>query len=122
MHTPTRRQAVKSALAFGVVGATTGFLSGCNNVPSSIKIGVAQPMSGGLAALGQDMLNGVKLAVAELNKEGFKIKGQPVTLEIVAVDDRASSVTGKEVAQQLVDAGVVRSSPGSATTRSASMN
>ena len=107
MHTPTRRQAVKSALAFGVVGATTGFLSGCNNVPSSIKIGVAQPMSGGLAALGQDMLNGVKLAVAELNKEGFKIKGQPVTLEIVAVDDRASSVTGKEVAQQLVDAGVV---------------
>ena len=87
MHTPTRRQAVKSALAFGVVGATTGFLSGCNNLPSSIKIGVAQPMSGGLAALGQDMRNGVKLAVAELNKEGFKIKGQPVTLEVMAVDD-----------------------------------
>ena len=64
-------------------------------------------MSGPLAALGQDMHNGVKLAVDELNKGGFKIKGKPVTLEIVAVDDRANVDTGKQVAQQLVDAGVV---------------
>ena len=53
------------------------------------------------------MHNGVKLAVDELNKQGFKIKGKPVTLEVVAVDDRANADTGKQVAQQLVDAGVV---------------
>lgn len=82
-------------------------LAGCDNPPAVVRIGVAQPMSGPLAALGQDMHNGVKLAVDELNKGGFKIKGKPVTLEIVAVDDRASVDTGKQVAQQLVDAGVV---------------
>ena len=69
-------------------------LAGCDNTPSVVRIGVAQPMSGPLAALGQDMHNGVKLAVDELNKGGFKIKGKPVTLEIVAVDDRASVDTG----------------------------
>ena len=106
MHTPTRRKAVTSALALGAVAAAA-LLAGCNNAPSVIKIGVAQPMSGNLAALGQDMHNGVKLAVDELNKAGFKIKGKPVTIEVVAVDDRASAATGKEVAQQLIDVGVV---------------
>jgi branched-chain amino acid transport system substrate-binding protein len=106
MHTPTRRQAVTSALALGAVAAAA-LLAGCDNAPSVIKIGVAQPMSGNLAALGQDMHNGVKLAVDELNKGGFKIKGKPVTIEVVAVDDRANAATGKEVAQQLMDAGVV---------------
>lgn len=82
-------------------------LAACNNVPDVIKIGVAQPLTGNLAALGTDMLNGVKLAADEINKQGFKIKGKVVTLEVVAVDDRANADTGKEVAKQLVDAGVV---------------
>lgn len=105
MEKSNRRQAAKSLLAFGVLA--TAMLAGCDSTPTVVKIGVAQPMSGNLAALGQDMHNGVKLAVDELNKQGFKIKGKPVTLEIVAVDDRANADTGKQVAQQLVDAGVV---------------
>jgi len=106
LHKPTRRQAATSALACCVVTAAA-LLTGCDNTPSTLKIGVAQPLSGNLAALGQDMHNGVKLAVDELNKQGFKIKGKPVTIEIVAVDDRANAQSGKEAAQQLVDAGVV---------------
>jgi branched-chain amino acid transport system substrate-binding protein len=51
--------------------------------------------------------NGVKMAVDELNKEGFQIKGKTVKIEIVAMDDRSDPKTGVEVAQQLVDAGVV---------------
>jgi branched-chain amino acid transport system substrate-binding protein len=105
MEKSNRRQAALSLLAFSVLA--TALLAGCDSTPSVVKIGVAQPMSGNLAALGQDMHNGVKLAVDELNKQGFKIKGKPVTLEIVAVDDRANADTGKQVAQQLVDAGVV---------------
>lgn len=104
MEKSNRRQAATSILALGVLA--TSLLAGCDNSPGVVKIGVAQPMSGNLAALGQDMHNGVKLAVDELNKAGFKIKGKPVTLEIVAVDDRANADTGKQVAQQLVDAGV----------------
>jgi len=99
-----RRGAI-SLLSLGLL--TTTLLQGCDNIPATIKIGVAQPLTGNLAPLGQDLLNGVTLAVEELNKEGFKIKGRPVTIEIIAVDDRANAETGKEVAQQLVDAGVV---------------
>lgn len=82
-------------------------MAGCDNTPAVIKIGVAGPLTGNLAPQGTDLLNGVKLAVAELNKQGFKLKGKPASFEIVAVDDRASPDTGKEVAKQLVDAGVV---------------
>lgn len=106
MYRPHRRQVASRLLVFGALVAAA-LLGGCDSTPSTVKIGVAQPMSGNLAALGQDMHNGVKLAVDELNKQGFKIKGKPVTIEIVAVDDRASTDTGKQVAQQLVDAGVV---------------
>ncbi len=81
-------------------------LTGCDNVPDTVKIGVAQPLSGNSAALGQDLLNGVKLAVADLNKEGVKIKGKPVTIELVVMDDRADPATGKEVAQKMIEAGV----------------
>jgi branched-chain amino acid transport system substrate-binding protein len=105
MYEPTRRRAATHILALGLMAGA--LLTGCDRPPSVIKIGVAQPMTGNLAALGQDMHNGVKLAVDELNKGGFKIKGTPVTIEIVAVDDRANVETGKQVARQLVDAGVV---------------
>lgn len=99
----------RTAIALLAVGtlSTSALLQGCDNVPETIKIGVAQPLSGDQGALGQDLLNGVKLAVDELNKEGFKVKDKRVTLEIVAVDDRADVETGKVVAKQLVDAGVV---------------
>lgn len=104
-HVTSHRLAV-ATLAAGLF-ASGALLTGCDNPPDTIKIGVAQPLSGNIAALGQDLHNGVKLAVAELNKEGFKIKGKSVTIEIVAMDDRSDAATGKEVAQQMVDAGVV---------------
>ena len=87
------------------VGA--GLLSGCSRIPDSVKIGVAQPLTGPIHTLGKDLLNGVQLAVDELNKAGFAIGGKRVALEIVSVDDKSDAATGKVVAQQLVDAGVV---------------
>ena len=100
------RRGALGLLALGAI-ASAIVLPGCDSTPSVIKIGVAQPLTGNLAALGQDLLNGVNLAIEELNKEGFKINGKSVTFEVVAVDDRANAETGKEVAKQLVDAGVV---------------
>lgn len=106
MHMTLPRRGALGLLALGAI-ASAILLPGCDSTPSVIKIGVAQPLTGNLAALGQDLLNGVNLAVEELNKEGFKINGKSVTFEVVAVDDRANAETGKEVAKQLVDAGVV---------------
>ena len=106
MHTSTSRRTTLAALSSTLLLGTV-LLSGCDNSPSTIKIGVAQPLSGNLAALGQDLLNGVKLAVDELNKEGFKIKGKPVTIEIVAMDDRSDPAEGVNIAKQMAEAGVV---------------
>lgn len=106
MHTPYSRRTTLNALALGLA-ALCALLQGCESTPTSIKIGVAQPLSGNMAALGQDLLNGVALAVEEINKENPKVNGKAVVFEVVAVDDRANADTGKEVAKQLVDAGVV---------------
>ena len=84
--------------------ASLALIAACGpSIPPVVKIGVAQPLSGPSAARGQDVLNGVKLAVAELNAAGYKIAGKPVTLEVVAVDDKADKETAKTVAQQLVE-------------------
>ena len=97
----------RSAITAAVISLVVAGLSGCSRIPDTIKIGVAQPLSGGIGALGKDLVNGVQLAVDELNKAGFKVDGKLVTLEMVVVDDKSDPAEGKKVAQQLVDAGVV---------------
>ena len=106
MIQPLNRRRFSAGLALAP-WAAGGLLTGCSNIPDSVKIGVAQPLSGPLSALGKDLLNGVQLAVNELNKANFSIEGKRVTLEVMSVDDKADAATGKAVAQQLVDAGVV---------------
>ena len=100
---PVARLALKGV----TVAAAAALVAGCSKVPDTLKIGVAQPLTGPLGALGQDLLNGVKLAVEELNTAGYVVDGKRVTLEVVSVDDKADAATGKAVAQQLVDSGVV---------------
>ena len=106
MIQPLNRRRFSAGLALAP-WAAGGLLTGCSNIPDSIKIGVAQPLSGPLSALGKDLLNGVQLAVNELNQGNFSIDGKRVTLEVMSLDDKADAATGKAVAQQLVDAGVV---------------
>jgi branched-chain amino acid transport system substrate-binding protein len=81
--------------------------SACNPIPDTIKIGVAQPLTGPLAAQGNDLLHGVQMAVNEINAQGLRIKGKAVTLEIVQGDDQSSAEEGKRVAEMLVGSGVV---------------
>jgi branched-chain amino acid transport system substrate-binding protein len=87
-----------------IAAAALGAFAGCApSVPSTVTIGVAQPLSGTSAARGQDLLNGAKLAVAELNAKGFSVGGKTVQFEVVAHDDKGDKETAKRVAQQLVD-------------------
>jgi branched-chain amino acid transport system substrate-binding protein len=73
----------------------------------TVKIGSAAPLTGAIAHLGQDQANGVILAIEEINKSGLTIGGQKVTLVIDSQDDAADPRTGTQIAQKLVDDGVV---------------
>jgi ABC-type branched-subunit amino acid transport system substrate-binding protein len=90
----------------GIVLSTL-LAAGCSRIPDTVRIGVAQPLSGPQGPRGNDMKNGVQLAVDELNAKGFQIDGHPVRLEVVAVDDQSDAVAGRAAARLLVDADVI---------------
>ena len=86
------------------MAAVASLLVACGpRIPETITIGVAQPLSGPSAARGQDLVNGAKLAAADLNASRYRIAGKPVKIEIVAIDDKADKEEAKKVAQTLVD-------------------
>jgi len=82
---------VLSALALGAWGGGQADV---------IRIGVAAPTTGNSAAVGQDFVNGAKLAVAEYNARGGLLGKQ---IELVAIDDMADPKQATLVAQQFVD-------------------
>lgn len=96
-----------TAVAAACIAASVA-LSSCSRAPDVVKIGVGQPLSGNLGALGRDLLNGVQMAVDEINaRGGVRVDGKSVRFEVVSADDQASPEAGKAAAQQLVDAGVL---------------
>ncbi len=68
-------------------------------MPAPVLIGLSGPFSGGSAAMGESMRNGVRLAVDEINATGG-IRGRMI--ELVERDDRADNDTGARIAQELV--------------------
>jgi branched-chain amino acid transport system substrate-binding protein len=84
--------------------ALLAVLSGCKSdteapVASTLTIAFEGPLTGDQASNGQDMLRGVRLAVAETN-----LKGGVLGLQVVLVeaDDKADAETGKRAALEVV--------------------
>jgi branched-chain amino acid transport system substrate-binding protein len=77
------------------------------NAQQTVKIGVSAPLTGLGAANGKDIENGVRLAVEEANAQQSNIGGQPIQFELASVDDQGDPRVGVQVAQKLVDDGVV---------------
>ena len=65
-----------------------------------IKIGVSGPFTGGSAAMGVSMRDGVKLATQEINKAGG-VLGRPILL--IERDDEAKNELGVQIAQELIN-------------------
>ena len=65
-----------------------------------IKIGVDGPFTGGSSSMGVSMRDGVRLAVAEINKAGG-VLGRP--LQLVERDDEAKNERGVQIAQELIN-------------------
>ena len=61
-----------------------------------VKIGHAGPLTGGIAHLGKDDENGVRLAVDEANAKKIKIGGKTVKFELLTEDDQADPKIGPD--------------------------
>lgn len=96
------RHLIKASLIGALIGGTP-LMAQAQQV---IKIGVAAPLTGGSAAYGKDVENGVQLAVDEANAQHIKLGGQDVRFAVEAGDDQGDPRIGVQVAQKLVDDGV----------------
>nr|WP_087131430.1 branched-chain amino acid ABC transporter substrate-binding protein [Caballeronia pedi] len=77
------------------------------NSQETVKIGVSAPLTGINASNGKDLENGVRLAIEEANGQHVKVAGREVHFELESVDDQSDPRIGVQVAQKLVDEGVV---------------
>lgn len=117
----TRREFIRRGAAVAVVASGVPSLAGCGGVATqgneqgaggggAIKIGAPYPLSGDWAEQGQNCLNGMKLAVGQINAAGGVRGLDGRKLEIVSVDtgsvdpNRAQSVTDRLAADQGVSA------------------
>lgn len=82
--------ALTATMAFGPVLAQQG----------PIKIGLTGPFTGGSSSMGVSMRDGVKLAIAEINKSGGVLGRQLVAVER---DDEARNEIGVQIAQELIN-------------------
>ncbi|SFB22301.1 amino acid/amide ABC transporter substrate-binding protein, HAAT family [Lentibacillus halodurans] len=58
-----------------------------DNGENIVNIGFSGPLSGASAYYGENVLNGLNLAVDEINEEGFEVNGETYRLNVVALDD-----------------------------------
>ena len=72
----------------------------------TVVIGVAGPLTGGIAHQGKDDENGVALAIEHANAKKPVIGGKPVAFRMMSEDDQGDPKVGTLVAQKFVDAKV----------------
>lgn len=77
----------------------------CNMVNAQEKeivIGYSGPLSGPAAEYGRDCLNGIDMAVKELNAAGgIKVKGQQYMFKLIKLDDRIDATQAVQNARRL---------------------
>ncbi len=89
-----RRHLVLAAVMAGLLPA------GAALAQEPIKIGITGPFTGGSSSMGVSMRDGVKLAIAEINKAGGVLGRQLVGVER---DDEARNEVGVQIAQELIN-------------------
>jgi len=64
------------------------FAAGPVLAQETVNIGYSGPLSGGAAKYGQEVLDGMQMAAAEINQAGLEVGGKKYKLNIVALDDQ----------------------------------
>ena len=91
--------AVLAACSLAAVSATAQDVQ-------TVKIAHAGPVSGGIAHIGKDTENGVRLAIDDLNAQNLVIGGKKIKFELAAEDDAGDPRQATAVAQKMCDAKV----------------
>ncbi len=94
---PSRRRLLQGAAA-GAAALGLGVPLGAR-AADAIKVGILQPLSGGLESLGQQGVQGTQLAVEEANAAGGVLGRK---LELVIADDRTDPKTAVERCRELI--------------------
>jgi branched-chain amino acid transport system substrate-binding protein len=103
LHRPPRVAGLFARAAALAAAASLALVAGCDRTPDVVKIGVAQPLTKGLAALGQDLVYGAQMAIDEINTTGgVNIQGKRVRLALVTADDQGDNAAGEAAAHKLV--------------------
>ncbi|MCC2673125.1 MAG: putative type branched chain amino acid transport system, periplasmic component [Ramlibacter sp.] len=96
MTFPRSLHRIAAAAAFGLAASAPAFAQ------DVVKIGYSGPLSGGAALYGKNVLDGMQMAVNEINAAGLEVGGKKVKLEIVALDDKYNPSETAINAQRLV--------------------
>jgi len=95
------------SLALAAVLAGCGQEKAAQGGPEVIRVGSVAPLTGSQSHIGKDNDNGARMALEEVNAQGLVLGGKPVKLELISEDDAADPKTATNVAQKLVDQGVL---------------
>ena len=96
MTFPRSLHRIAAVAAFGLAASAPAFAQ------DVVKIGYSGPLSGGAALYGKNVLDGMQMAVNEINAAGLEVGGKKVKLEIVALDDKYNPSETAINAQRLV--------------------
>ncbi len=80
----------------------SGGSGGSGGDGQTATIGYSGPLSGGAALYGQNALDGINMAVKDLNEDKIEIDGEPVTFEVESLDDQYLPDEAATNAQRLV--------------------
>lgn len=97
--TISRRTVIATGLAAGAGALSLPLLGGCEKRSSGIKVGVMLPFTGTYAQLGEQILAGFRLAVAEA---GGQVGGREIST--IIVDDESDPGKAPENANRLINA------------------
>lgn len=95
---------------FKLLAASAATLAVFASAPAAaeqvVKLGFAAPLTGPQSHYGEDMRNGLTLAIEEANAQGIELNGEKAKFVLVGRDDQADPRVAVQVAQQIVDEGV----------------
>ncbi len=81
-----------------------GMLGATSYAEDKIKIGATFPLSGGVAEAASWGVEGVKMAVDEINAQGgISIQGKQLKIELILNDDKCDPTTGVAVVEKMIN-------------------